>query len=42
MQDGIISIENSETGELVNIHELLDEFIGKECSLAIAYADDIV
>lgn len=42
VQDGVICVENSETGELVKIPELLDEFVGKECSLAIAYADDVV
>ena len=38
---GVISVENEDTGELVNIPELLSDFIGKECTLTVAYAEDI-
>ena len=41
IEDGIICIEHEDSGELVNIHELLGDFVGKECSLSIAYAEDI-
>lgn len=41
IEDGVISIENSETGELVNISEHLTDFVGKECTIAVAYAEDI-
>ena len=41
VEDGVISVENEETGELVNIPELLSDFIGKECTLTVAYAEDI-
>lgn len=41
VEDGVISIEHDESGELVNIPELLSDFIGKECTLTVAYAEDI-
>lgn len=41
IEDGIIGIEHEDSGELVNIHEMLDEFIGKECTLSVAYAEDL-
>lgn len=41
VEDGVISIENEETGELVNIPELLEDFVEKECTLSVAYAEDI-
>lgn len=41
VEDGVISIENSETGVLVNIQEHLEDFHGKECSLTVAYAEDV-
>ena len=41
INDGVISIENEENGELVDIAEMLEDFVGKECTLAVAYAEDI-
>ena len=41
VEDGVISVENEETGELVNIPDLLADFIGKECTISVAYAEDI-
>ena len=41
IEDGVISVENEETGELVEIHEFLNDFIGKEVTLSVAYAEDI-
>ena len=41
IEDGVISIENSETGELVNIIDHLDDFNGKEATLTVAYSEDI-
>ena len=41
VDDGVISIENSETGALIEVADLLNDFNGKECSLSVAYAEDI-
>lgn len=41
IEDGVISIENEENGELVNISELLEDFVNKECTLTVAYAEDL-
>lgn len=41
IEDEVLYIENSETGELVSISELLNDFAGKECTIAVAYAEDI-
>lgn len=41
IEDGVISIENEETGALVNILEHLEDFSGKECALTVAYAEDV-
>ena len=41
IEDGVISVENEETGELVEIHEFLNDFVGKEVTLSVAYAEDI-
>lgn len=41
IEDGVISIENEENGELVNIPELLEDFVNKECTLTVAYAEDL-
>lgn len=40
-ENGIISVENEETGELVQIASMLDDFNGKECTLTIAYNEDL-
>ncbi len=41
IEDGVISIENSENGVLVNILDHLDDFNGKEVALTVAYAEDV-
>ena len=41
VEDGGLFIENEETGALVNILEHLEDFHGKECSLTVAYAEDV-
>ena len=41
IEDGVIHIENEETGALVNIVDLLADFHGKECTLTVAYAEDV-
>ena len=41
IEDGVISIENEENGELVNIPELLEDFVNKECTLTVAYAESL-
>lgn len=41
IEDGVISIENSENGVLVNILDHLDDFNGKEVTLTVAYAEDV-
>ena len=41
VEDGVIYIENSETGALVNILNHLEDFHRKECTLTIAYTEDI-
>ena len=40
-EDGIIAIEHEESGELINIHEFLTDFNGKECTLTVAYAEEL-
>jgi len=39
IENGVISVENEETGELIQVSDLLDDFSGKECSLTVAYAE---
>lgn len=41
VEDGIIAVENEENGELVNLHEFLGDFVGKECAISIAYAEEL-
>lgn len=41
IEEGIISIESAETGELVPISQFLEDFIGKECALTVNYTEDI-
>ena len=38
--DGIVSIENEDTGELINLATLIEDFDGKDCSLSINYGED--
>jgi hypothetical protein len=40
IEDGIISVENENTGELIQVADLLEDFNEKECSLTVAYAED--
>ena len=37
----IIAIENTDTGELIPVATLLDDFDGRDCSITVAYAEDI-
>ena len=41
IEDDNIYIEHEETGELIPVASLLEEFSGKECSLSVAYAEEI-
>ena len=41
IEDGVLHIENEETGELVNIVDMLEDFKGKECTLTVAYAEAV-
>ena len=41
LEDGQIKVENDETGELVDISEELSEFVGKECSVSVAFTEDL-
>ena len=41
IEDGVLCVENEENGELVNIVEMLEDFSGKECTLTVAYAEDV-
>lgn len=41
VEDGQIKVENDETGELVDISEELSEFVGKECSVSVAFTEDL-
>lgn len=41
IEDGVLSIEHEDSGELINIHEFLDEFHGKECTLTVAYSKEL-
>lgn len=41
IENGVIHIENEESGELVNIVDMLTDFHGKECTLTVAYAEDV-
>lgn len=40
VEDDVISVEDAESGELLPIASLLDDFNGKECTLSVAYAED--
>lgn len=40
IEDKNIFVEHDESGELINIADLLGDFHGKECSLSVAYAED--
>ena len=41
VEDGVLSIENEETGALVKVCDHLDEFNGHECTVAISFAEDV-
>lgn len=40
INDGIVSIENVDTGELINLSELLADFADKTVSLSVNYNED--
>ena len=41
IEDGAIHVENESTGELVKISDMLQDFHGKECTLSVAYSEEI-
>lgn len=41
IENGVISVENEDTGELIKISEHLDEFNGHECTVSIGYVEDV-
>jgi hypothetical protein len=38
--DGHVFIENEDTGELIDLAELFEDFAGKDVKLSIAYGED--
>lgn len=40
INDGIVSIENVDTGELINLSELLADFADRTVSLSVNYNED--
>lgn len=40
IEEGVVSIENTETGELINFSELLEDFKDKSVTLNISYDED--
>ena len=40
IQDGHVSIENEDTGELIDLAELFADFAEREVKLGIAYGED--
>ncbi len=40
INDGIVSIENVDTGELINLSELFADFADKTVSLSVNYNED--
>lgn len=40
VEDNVISFEDENTGEVIPVASLAQEFDGRECSLAIAYAEE--
>lgn len=41
VKDGVICVENPETGELVEIAEHLADFNGKEATLQVSYGEEV-
>ena len=42
IEDNVIRFENSDTGELMPLAPLLEDFDGKECTLSVAFAEEVV
>ena len=40
IDDGTVSIENTETGELINLIDLFADFADKDIKLSITYGED--
>lgn len=38
--DGVVSLENEDTGELINLTELFDGFQDKEVSLSLQFSEE--
>ena len=40
IEDNLVSIENTDTGELINLSKLLEDFADKSVKLSVAYDYD--
>ena len=40
IEDDVVSIENTDTGELINLSKLLEDFADKSVKLSVAYDYD--
>ena len=41
VENNALYVENENTGELVNIADMLEDFHKKECTLSVAYQEEI-
>ena len=42
VENGVVKFENSDTGELMPLAPLLEDFDGKECTLSVTFAEEVV
>lgn len=40
IEDGVVALENVDTGELINFSELLSDFAGRTIKLSVNYDED--
>lgn len=40
IEDGVVSIENADTGELIDLGELLSDFADRSVKLSVNYSED--
>lgn len=40
IEDGVVALENVDTGELINFSELLSDFVDKTVKLSVNYDED--
>ena len=40
IEDGVVSIENADTGELIDLSELLSDFADRSVKLSVNYSED--